>query len=69
MEGTKRTDQAACVRQKKLRIPFEKLDLAVKDPSKWKKYELEVNHRHLKKTGNKPELVCRVKEHMRAADH
>ena len=35
------------------------------------KYELEVylSHHHMKKTGNKPELVSRVKEHMHTEVH
>ncbi|KAL5475613.1 hypothetical protein EMCRGX_G025446 [Ephydatia muelleri] len=48
--GRHQEEGSSCVRQKKLRIPFEELDL-VKDLSKWKKYELEVylTHHHLKK--------------------
>ena len=66
--GRHREEGSSCVRQKKLRITFEELDLE-KVLSKWKKYELEVylSHHHLKKTGKKPELVCRVKEHIHAA--
>ena len=67
--GRHQEEGSSCVKQKKLRITFGELDLE-KDLSEWKKYELEVylNHHHLKKTGIKPELLCRVKEHMRAAD-
>ena len=59
-----------CGRQKKLRVTFNELDLE-KGQSKWKKYELEVylSHHHLKKTGNMPELVSRVKEHMHTEVH
>ena len=38
-----------------------------KDLSMWKKEELEVvylNHHHIKKMGNKPELLRHVKDHM-----
>ena len=52
VEGTKRIEGQSCVRQKKLRIAFEELDLE-KDQSELKKHELELylsNHQ-LKKTG------------------
>lgn len=54
--------------QKKARISFEHLDME-KDLSKWKKEELQVYlcHHHIKKTGNKPELIKRVIDHMQAA--
>ena len=55
-------------RQKKERISFEHLKME-KDLSTWKKEELEVylSHYHMKKTGNKPELFRRVKDHMQVA--
>ena len=40
-----------------------------KDLSSWNKEELEVylSHHHITKTGNKPELLRRVINHMKAA--
>ena len=58
-----------CERQKKARVTLEELDLK-KNPSLWKK-ELEayLSHHHIRKTGNKPELVSRVLEHMKTTIH
>ena len=51
--------------KKKARVSFEELDLA-KDLLSWKKPELEayLSHYNIKKSGNKPELINRVEEHM-----
>ena len=54
--------------QKKARITYEQLDLG-KNVSQWKKHELEAYlcHHRIAKTGNKPELVMRVSEHIQIA--
>ena len=54
--------------QKKARITYEQLDLG-KNVSQWKKHKLEAYlcHHRIAKTGNKPELVMRVSEHMQIA--
>ena len=61
-------DEGSSGRQKKVKISFENLDME-KDLSTWKKEELEVylSHHHIKKTGNKPELIRRVTDHVQAA--
>ena len=55
-------------RQKKARVSYEHLDVK-KDLSSWKKEELEIylSQHHITKTGNKPELLRRVIDHMKAA--
>ena len=49
-------------------VSYEHLDVK-KDLSSWKKEKLEVylSHHHITKTGNKPELLRRVIDHMKAA--
>ena len=51
--------------KKKSRVNLDELDVS-KDLLKWTKPELEAYlvHHHIKKTGNKPELIRRVQEHM-----
>eukprot|EP00731_Ephydatia_muelleri_P029490 Em0021g13a len=68
--GRHQEEGSSSASQKKSRIAYEEIDME-KELTHWKKYELEVylSHHHLKKTGNKPELVSRVKEHMRAASN
>eukprot|EP00731_Ephydatia_muelleri_P001509 Em0001g1509a len=68
--GRHQEEGSTSASQKKPRIAYEEIDME-KELTQWKKYELEVylSHHHLKKTGNKPELVSRVKEHMRAASN
>ena len=67
--GSKRGRKQGCdgptSRQKKARITYEQLDLE-KDLSQWKKQELEayLSHHKIAKTGNKPELLMGVSEHM-----
>eukprot|EP00731_Ephydatia_muelleri_P037004 Em0374g7a len=65
--GRHQEEGSSSASQKKPRIAYEEIDME-KELTQWKKYELEVylSHHHLKKTGNKPELVSRVKEHMHA---
>ncbi|KAL5479497.1 hypothetical protein EMCRGX_G023024 [Ephydatia muelleri] len=52
-------------RNVKNRVSFEQLDVG-KELSTWKKPELEayLHHFQLKKSGNKPDLIKRVEEHM-----
>ena len=52
-------------RQKKARITYGELDFE-KSLSKWKKPELEVflTHHKMTKSGNKPELLKRVSDHI-----
>eukprot|EP00731_Ephydatia_muelleri_P027492 Em0019g365a len=52
----------------KAKITYEQQDL-VKNVSQWKKHELEAYlcHHRIAKTGNIPELVMRVSEHMQIA--
>ena len=51
--------------KKKSRVNLDELDVS-KDLLKWTKPELEAYlvHHHIKKTGNKPELIRRIQEHM-----
>ena len=51
--------------KKKSRISFEELDVS-KELLKWTKPELEAYliHHQIKRTGNKPELIRHIQEHM-----
>ena len=51
--------------KKKSRVNFDEFDVS-KNLLKWTKPELEAYlvHHHIKKTGNKPELIRHIQEHM-----
>ena len=63
--GCKRGRHASDGGKKKPRVSFDELDVS-KDLLKWTKPELEayLMHYHLKKNGNKPELILRIQEHI-----
>ena len=68
--GRPRADDVADYGTKKAKVSYQDCDLQ-KDLTMWTKLELQAYlcHHSLKKTGNKPELIIRTKEHMDKIRH
>ena len=70
IHGRPRADDVAEYGEKKIKISYWDCDMQ-KDLTKWPKLELQAYlcHNSLKKTGNKSELIIRIKEHMEKIRH
>eukprot|EP00731_Ephydatia_muelleri_P028157 Em0019g1030a len=70
IHGRPRADDVAEYGEKKIKVSYWDCDMQ-KDLTKWPKLELQAYlcHNSLKKTGNKSELIIRIKEHMEKIRH